>query len=108
MLLHPVSRHTCSRLQPHDILEEYTVFQPPLDRPLSPLVQLWLYLSTPCQTLSMGRQRAVDTCLSPLVQLWLYVSMSRGHSLATGVYVCLRASTRSLNCSDFFQSTCSM
>jgi hypothetical protein len=46
-------------------------------------------------------QRAVDTCLSLLVQLWLYVYMSRGHSPATRVYVCLRASTRSLKCCDF-------
>jgi hypothetical protein len=49
-----------------------------------------------------GRQRVVDACLSPLVQLWLYVYMSHRHSPATGVYVCLRASMRSLNCCDFF------
>jgi hypothetical protein len=37
-----------------------------------------------------ARQRIVDTCLSPLVQLWLYVSMSCGHSPASCGYVCLR------------------
>jgi hypothetical protein len=48
-----------------------------------------------------GRQRVVDACLSPPIQLWLYMYMSHGHSPATGVYVCLRASARSLNCCDF-------
>ena len=39
-----------------------------------------------------GKQRVVDRYLSPLVQLWLYVSMSHGQGLASCVYVCLRLS----------------
>jgi hypothetical protein len=81
------------------IIELITAFRPPLDRLLSTLVQLWLYLYPLPESVYGGRQRVVDACLSPL---GLYVYMSRGHSPATGVYVCLRASTRSLHCCDFF------
>jgi hypothetical protein len=42
-----------------------TAFRPPLDRPPSPLVQLWLHLSTPCQTLSMGVDRGLWTHVCP-------------------------------------------
>jgi hypothetical protein len=45
--------------------EAITVFRPPLDRPLSPLVQLWLYLSTPYRTLSMGVDRGLWTHVCP-------------------------------------------
>ncbi|KAJ7913311.1 hypothetical protein B0H13DRAFT_2470033 [Mycena leptocephala] len=67
-------------------LESFTAFRPPLDRPLSPLVQLWPYLSTPCQTLSMGVDRGLWThrllaldlhhpiAISPFSLSWNYIN----------------------------------